>query len=147
MKDEAIPTRKRHPILLVTAVILSLALAAAGYAFLYYPPLDWPEHLEVFEDSWGIADPSYRNWSGKIKNIGPHPIRSAALIVELKDASGNVSYTGSKQLVDLSDPPIYPQNVKRFGLLLKYTKAEHIDDTQTTYRVEIHKYEKKWFWK
>ena len=136
---------KQNQVLAVTAVIVSIVLGVAGYVFLYHPPLDWEEHLEVFDDEWGIFDPSYRNWSGKVKNIGPYPIRSAELIIELKDATGTVSYTGSKQLVDLLDPPMHPRNVKRFSVLMKYTKAENIDDAQTTYRIDIHKYQKKRF--
>ena len=145
MEDEQTSTSTRNKILAVTAIILTIALGVAGYGFLYHPPLDWQEHLEVFDDKWGIFDPSYRNWVGKIKHIGPYPIRSAELIIELKDATGNVTYTGSKRLVDLSDPPMHPGNVKRFTILLKRTKAEKIDDEQTTYRIDIHKYQKKWF--
>ena len=145
MEDKQTSNSTRNRILIITTIILSIALGVAGYMFLYYPPLVWQEHLEVFEDTWGIADPSYRNWSGKVKNIGPYPIRSAELIIELKDATGNVSYSGSKQLLDLSDPPMHPRNVKRFSVLLKYTNAENIDDEQTTYRIDIHKYQKKWF--
>ena len=145
MEDEQTSTSTRNKILAVTAIILTIALGVAGYGFLYHPPLDWQEHLEVVDDKWGIFDPSYRNWVGKIKHIGPYPIRSAELIIELKDATGNVTYTGSKRLVDLSDPPMHPGNVKRFTILLKRTKAEKIDDEQTTYRIDIHKYQKKWF--
>lgn len=135
-------TRKR--ILIPITAILIPVFGIAGYVFLYFPPLDWQEHLEVFDDAWGIADPSYRNWSGKVKNIGPYPIRSAEIVLELKDASGNVTYTGRKQLVDLTDPPMHPGNVKRFSVLLKYTKAEKIDDQQTAYRIDIHTYRKPW---
>ena len=145
MEDERTSASTRNRILAITGVVLSLALGVAGYVFLSHPPLEWQEHLEVVEDTWGIADPSYRNWSGKVRNIGPYPIRSAELIIELKDASGDVSYSGSKQLLDLSDPPMHPGNVKRFSILMKYTKAENIDDEQTTYRVDIHEYQKKWF--
>ena len=109
----------RKPILIVITVVLLLVLGIAGYVFLYFPPLDWQEHLEVFDDTWGIADPSYRNWSGKVRNVGPYPIHSAEIVLELKDASGNVTYTGRKQLVDLTDPPMHPGNVKRFNVLLK----------------------------
>ena len=69
----------------------------------------------------------------------------AELVIELKDTTGNVRYTGSRQLVDLSDPPMHPGNVKRFTILLKRTRADKIDDEQTTYRIDIHKYQKKWF--
>ena len=136
-------TRKR--ILIAITAILIPVFGIVGYVFLYFPPLDWQEHLEVFDDAWGIADPSYRNWSGKVKNIGPYPIRSAEIVLELKDASGNVTYTGRKQLVNLTDPPMHPGNVKRFSVLLKYTKAEKIDDQQTAYRIDIHTYRKPWF--
>ena len=145
MEDGRTNTSTRSRILTITAVIFSITLGVAGYVFLYYPPLEWQEHLEVFDDTWGIFDPSYRNWSGKIKNIGPYPITSAELVIELKDTDGNVSYSGSKPLLDISDPPMHPGNVKRFSILIKYTKAKNIDDEQTTYRIDIHKYQKKWF--
>ncbi len=135
----------RHLFITITAIILCVAAGVGGYVLFYHPLLNAQEHLEVFEDAWGIADPSYRNWSGKVKNIGLYPITSAAITIELKDSDGNVSYTGSKQLVDLSDPPMHPENVKRFQILLKYTKPERIDDTQTTYRIDIHKYQKNLF--
>jgi len=145
MEDEQTSTSTRTPILTVTAVILSVAIAVAGYVFLYHPPLDWQEHFEVLDDKWRIFDPSYRNWSGKVKNIGPYPITSAELVIELKNPTGNVSYTGSKELVNLSDPPMHPGNVKRFTIVLKRTRAEKIDDEQTAYRIDIHKYQKKLF--
>ncbi len=145
MKDEHTCCPTRNPTLIVIAIILSVALGVAGYVFLYHPPLDWQEHLEVVDDKWEVFDPSYRNWAGKVKHIGPYPITSAELVIELKGTTGNVSYTGSKQLVDLSDPPMHPGNVKRFVILLKRTRAEKIDDEQTTYRIDIHKYQKKWF--
>ena len=145
MENEQMPTLKRNLIPVAIAITMTIALGVAGYVFLYHPALAWQKHFEVFEDKWGIADPSYRNWTGKIKHIGPYPIRSAELVLELKDETGNVTYTGSKQLVKLSDPPMHPGNVKRFTILLKRTRAEKIDDEQTTYRVDIHKYQKKWF--
>ena len=145
MEDEQTSTLTRNRILTVTAVILSISLAVAGYIFLYHPPLDWQEHLEVIDEKWGIFDPSYRNLTGKVKHIGPYPITSAELVIELRDIAGNVSYTGSRQLVDLSDPPIHPGNVKRFTVLLKRTRADKIDDEQTTYRIDIHKYQKRLF--
>ena len=144
-EEERIRPSTRTQVLTFCVIVFSATLGVAGYVFLYHPPLDWQEHLEVFEDTWGIADPSYRNWSGKVKNIGPYPIRSAKLTIELKDGSGTVSYTGSKRLVEVSDPPMHPGNVKRFSILLKYTRAEHIDDEQTTYHIDIHKYHKNWF--
>lgn len=145
MEDVQTSMSSQNRILVVTAVVLSIALAGAGYIFLYHPPLDWQEHLEVIDDKWGVFDPSYRNWTGKVKHIGPYPITSAELVIELRDIAGNLSYTGSSQLVGPSDPPIHPGNVKRFTILLKRTRADKIDANQTAYRIDIHKYQKKWF--
>jgi len=145
--EPQLSSRGNNRFLATSIIALSILLALLGYTFLYYPSLQWQEHFEIFDDTWGIADPSYRNWSGKVKNTGPYPIRSAKIFIELKDKSGKVQYSGNKQIVKPSDPPMYPGNVKRFSMLLKYTKTENIDDTQTTYRLEIYKYQKNFFWK
>tara|TARA_B100000315_G_C14586127_1_gene593110 strand:- start:1878 stop:2315 length:438 start_codon:yes stop_codon:yes gene_type:complete len=145
MKTGQTSTSKQKLTLSAIVIAATIALSVAGYIFLYHPPLDWHEHLEVFEEKWGIGDPSYRSWTGKVKNTGPYPIRSAELIIELKDPSGDVTYEGKKRFIELSDPPMHPGNVKRFSILLKYTKAEKIDDTQTTYHINIDEYQKQWF--